>query len=140
MSVIDPAFGVNSFNTAKYYNETATTARNIMFILEGRHGCYPSMPTIGMDIKRELLYQDFDRIDCEGLKVDLVKQCSAFLTNVRDGSFDVQKAVYKGRPLLLFIIPITVDTAPQRLVIGTMLNSKGELTYRVEYAEEEPVI
>ena len=134
--MIDPAFGMNSFNTPKFYNESVTTAKNIITILEGRPGFFPSLPDLGMDIKRSLIYKDIDEIDTEAIKVELVRQCDQFITNVRDGTFDVQKMVYQERPLLIFVIPVTIERASQRLAVGVMLNSKGETIYRIEYVSD----
>ena len=137
--MVDPAFGLNSFNTAKYYNESQTTANNIMFILEGRPGCYPSIPELGMNI-RQLLYRPMDEINTDAIKVELARQCSYFLTNIRNGTFDVQKTVYQGNPLLVFVIPVTVEQVTQQLAIGVTTNTKGELMYSITYIEENDYI
>lgn len=134
--MVDPAFGMNSFNTPKFYNESVTTAKNIVTILEGRPGFFPSMPNLGLDIKRQLIYKDIDEIDTDVIKAELVRQCDAFLENVRDGTFDVQKTLYQDRPLLIFVIPVTVEQAARRLAVGVTLNSKGETIYRIEYVSE----
>ena len=134
--MIDPAFGMNSFNTPKFYNESVTTAKNIITILEGRPGFFPSIPDLGMDIKRALLYKDIDEIDTDVIKAELVRQCDVFITNIRNGTFDVQKVLYQDKPLLIFIIPVTIERAAQRLAVGVMLNSKGETIYRIEYVSD----
>ena len=134
--MVDPAFGMNSFNTPKFYNESATTAKNIITILEGRPGFFPSMPDLGMDIKRSLLYKDIDELDTNVIKAELVRQCDAFITNIRNGTFDVQKVLYQEKPLLVFVIPVTIEQAPQRLAVGVTLNSKGEAIYRIEYVSD----
>lgn len=134
--MIDPGFGMNSFNTPKFYNESVTTAKNIVTILEGRPGFFPSMPDLGMDIKRALLYKDIDEIDTDVIKAELVRQCDVFITNIRNGTFDVQKVLYQDKPLLIFIIPVTIERAAQRLAVGVMLNSKGETIYRIEYVSD----
>ena len=59
--MVDPAFGKNAFNSPKYYNETQTAANNILTILFGRPGFYPSIPDLGMDITT-LLYIAVDFI------------------------------------------------------------------------------
>lgn len=127
---------MNSFNTPKFYNESVTTAKNIITILEGRPGFFPSMPDLGMDIKRALLYKDIDEIDTDVIKAELVRQCDVFITNIRNGTFDVQKVLYQDKPLLIFIIPVTIERAAQRLAVGVMLNSKGETIYRIEYVSD----
>ena len=134
--MIDPGFGMNSFNTPKFYNESVTTAKYIITILGGRPGFFPSMPDLGMDIKRALLYKDIDEIDTDVIKAELVRQCDVFITNIRNGTFDVQKVLYQDKPLLIFIIPVTIERAAQRLAVGVMLNSKGETIYRIEYVSD----
>lgn len=133
--MIDPAFGMNNFNTPKYYNESQTTANNIIMILEGRPGFYPSIPELGMNI-RNLLYKNIDEIIPDALKNELARQCNSFISNISDGSFDVQIDLYKGKPLLVFIIPVTIEKAAQQLAIGVTTNAKGELIYDVEYASD----
>jgi hypothetical protein len=132
---VDPAFGKNSFNKPKFYNESQTIANNIMTILLGRPGFYPSMPELGMDI-RNMLYKPLDEINPDAIKAKLVQQCSQFMTAVRNGTFDVQIIAYKGRPMLIFIIPVTVDQSNKRLAIGITTNQEGKLMYQVEYNPE----
>lgn len=129
--MVDPAFGSSSFNTPRYLSEMMTTATNIITILTARPGFFPSMPELGMNIK-QLLYKHIDEIDTDILKVELVKHCSSFITNVRDGSFDVKKVLYQGKPLLVFVVPITIDTAQQRIAVGLTVNEKGEMMYKFE--------
>ena len=94
------------------------------------------MPDLGMDIKRSLLYKDIDELDTNVIKAELVRQCDAFITNIRNGTFDVQKVLYQEKPLLVFVIPVTIEQAPQRLAVGVTLNSKGEAIYRIEYVSD----
>ena len=129
---VDPAFGKNSFNKPKFYNESQTIANNIMTILLGRPGFYPSMPELGMDI-RNLLYKPLDEINPDAIKAKLVQQCSQFMTAVRNGTFDVQIIAYKNRPMIIFIIPVTVDRTDKRLAIGVTTNQEGHVMYQVEF-------
>ncbi len=133
--MIDPAFGKNAFNSPKYYNESQTVANNILTILFGRPGFYPSIPDLGMDIS-SILYRHVDEIDCNVIKAKLVQQCTRFLTNVRDGSFDVQLAKFQNKPLIIFIIPVTINRSDKRLAIGITTGSDGNTIYQVEYHQE----
>ena len=81
-------------------------------------------------------YKDIDEIDTDVIKAELVRQCDVFITNIRNGTFDVQKVLYQDKPLLIFIIPVTIERAAQRLAVGVMLNSKGETIYRIEYVSD----
>jgi hypothetical protein len=126
--VIDPAFGVNNFNEPKVLSVTETIARNIMLILFGKPGFYPSMPELGMDIG-QYLYEFEDNIDTEGIKSKLVEQCEEFLPEVDTGEFDVKKSHYKGQPLLLIFIPVIIDEKTLSMALGITRNEKGELVY-----------
>ena len=134
--MIDPAFGLNAFRTPKYLNESETTARNIITILEGRPGFFPSIPELGMNIKSTLLYKSLDDIEPDVIKYELTRQCNQFISNIRDGTFDVVKAVHKGKPMLVFIVPVTIEQAPKQIAIGTTMNDKGEVIYKIEYINE----
>ena len=138
--MIDPAFGLNAFHTPKYLNESETTARNIITILEGRPGFFPSMPELGMNIKSELAYKSMDDIDPDVIKYELVRQCKQFISNVRDGTFNVIKAVHKNKPMLVFVVPVIINQAPQQIAIGTTINEKGEIIYKIEYINDSITI
>lgn len=129
--MVDPAFGSDSFNTPKYLNEMMTIATNIITILQARPGFFPSQPELGMNIK-QLLYKDIDDIDTDAIKVELVRHCSTFIKNVRDGSFDVQKVIYQQKPLLVFVVPVEIKRARQRIAIGTTINANGEMVFKIE--------
>ena len=131
-----PAFGVNNFNKPKMYSESETTANNIMSLLYGVPGFYPSIPDLGMNIGR-LLDSFMDDIDTESIKVELATQCNKFIKNIRDGSFDVEKTTLNGNPLLIFVIPVTIKQVPKRVGIGITTDIDGNLTYRVTYTDDE---
>lgn len=134
--MIDPAFGLNAFHTPKYLNPSETTARNIITILEGKPGFFPSMPDLGMNIKTTLLYKSLDDIDVDVIKYELARQCKHFISNIRDGSFDVITTLHNGKPMLVFIVPVTIEQAPKQIAIGTIMNDKGEIAYKIEYINE----
>lgn len=131
----DPGFGVNNFNKPKYYSESQTTANNIMMILYGRPGFYPSIPDLGMDVSR-LLNIPLDDIDCESLKSELTIQCNRFIENVRDGTFDVFKSLLDNKPLIIFAVPVEVKRVPKRIAIGISTDSNGDLIYRTTFADD----
>ena len=65
MASVDPAFGVDSFNRPKVLSETETIVNNILFILFGKPGSYPSIPSLGMDIEQYLyLFEQSVSDDC----------------------------------------------------------------------------
>ena len=54
MANIDPTFGLNNFNQTKVLSETETLVNNILMVLFGKPGFYPSIPALGMNIGQYL--------------------------------------------------------------------------------------
>jgi len=133
---VDPTFGVDNFNRPKVLSETETYVNNIMMLLLGRKGFYPSIPSIGMNIK-DTLYEFFNDINTEEIKNELVRQCSDFLPEVNSGDFDVRKTMYKGKPLLVFSLPVIDDTNRNSVSLGITTNKYGELVYDFVEGKEQ---
>jgi hypothetical protein len=127
-SVVDPTFGINDFNQPKVLSETETVARNILLLLFGKPGFYPSMPDIGMDIG-QYLYGFEDEINTEEIKSELADQCSEFLPEVTTGEFDIIKTTHNDQPLLIIKIPVIIDNKTIAMALGITINTKGELIY-----------
>lgn len=128
MAGVEPSFGLNNFNQAKYKNETETIANSIINLLFGRPGYFPSMPNLGINIQNTL-YMFWDEIDELVIKAQIASQCSAFREYIDDGSLDVVKSSYNGEPLLLVVIPVQIKNQKETLAIGIKQNPNGEITY-----------
>ena len=101
MAIIDPAFGVNDFKTAKITSESETIVNNILTLLFMRPGSYPSIPHLGIHIQ-DYLYQFFDEINCDDITSLIAAQCQEFVPSVNSGSLVVKKTVTEsGKPVLL---------------------------------------
>ena len=48
----EPAFGMNDFHAPKIMKDTDVLVNTILMILFGRPGFYPSLPTLGIFIKK----------------------------------------------------------------------------------------
>lgn len=127
-TVQDPTFGVNNFKQPKVLSVTQTYANNLLTILFGKPGFYPSQPTLGMDIE-QYLYKYIDQINIAELKSKLIQQCSEFLPEIESGEFDIYKTMYNGRPLLLFKLPLIIDDKSLAMALGITVNAKGEMIY-----------
>lgn len=132
---IDPSFDNNGFNEPLYYNESETVARNILFVLFGKPGFYPTMPTLGMNIQR-LLYNFEDEIDVNSIKVKLMSQCSAFYNTIADNSFDISKVVKNNRMVLLIKIPTVVKEKKNVLCIGITTGGDSSIIYNYVYTQD----
>lgn len=125
---IDPTFGVNAFNQAKYRNETETVANSILNLLFGKPGYFPSMPNLGLNIQ-ELIYSFWDEISTTRIKAEISAQCSVFKEYVSNGSLDVIKSSYMDKPLLLVNIPVQIKDAQQVLSVGVTQDPNGNTIY-----------
>ena len=135
MAGVEPCFGTNSFNKAKYKNETETVATSIINLLLGKPGYFPSMPNLGIHIQ-DLIYQFWDEIDENVIKAKIASQCSAFSEYVDTGELDVIKSSYNGEPLLLVTIPVQIKNSKERLSIGITQNANGETIYNYVFEDE----
>lgn len=128
MSKKDPTFGINNFNKPKVLTPMETYVKNILLLLFGKPGFYPSIPTIGMNIK-QYLYQPFDEISVDLLKTELASQCKDFLPELQTGDLDIVKTVYKDKPMIIFVLPIIDDTSKFSVTLGVTTNDLGEFVY-----------
>lgn len=125
---VDPVYGVNHFNQTKVLSESETLINNILMILFGKPGFYPSIPYLGMDIEG-YLYMLEDEVNPVEIKAQLASQCREFLPNIKDGSMDVYTTNYKDHLMLIFELPILIDTVETVLSLGVTVNDKGEMVY-----------
>ena len=127
-TVQDPTFGVNNFQRPKVLSITQTYANNLLTILLGKPGFYPSQPTLGMDIS-QYLYKYIDDINVNEIKSKLINQCNEFMPEIESGEFEIYKTEYSGRPMLLFRLPIVIDNKTLAMALGITINEKGEMIY-----------
>lgn len=125
---IDPTFAINDYNKPKMLSNMETYVNNVLILLFGRPGFYPSIPSIGMNIQ-QYLYKFEDEIDTNEIKNKLSLQCSDFLPEIDSGEFDVYKTIYKDKTLLIFKLPIINDTKDCEVAIGVTTNTRGEIIY-----------
>lgn len=125
---VDPVYGVNHFNQTKVLSESETLINNILMILFGKPGFYPSIPYLGMDIEG-YLYMLEDEVNPVEIKAQLASQCREFLPNIKDGSMDVYTTNYKDHLMLIFELPILIDSVETVLSLGVTVNEKGEMIY-----------
>lgn len=136
MAKVDPTYGVNEFNKTKVLSEIETYVNNILTILFGKPGFYPSIPTLGMDIS-QYLYKFEDEINVDRIKAILANQCSEFLPLVESGDIDIIKTTYMGRSMLIFQLPVIIDKTQIAVALGVTLNAKGQMVYKFQANDEK---
>ena len=134
MAGLEPGFGINSFNRAKYKNESETIANAFLNLLFGKPGYFPSMPNLGLDIQSKL-YSFWDELDTDVLKASIVSQCSAFKEYINNNSLDIIKSSYNNQPLLLIVIPVEVNMSKSNLVIGITMDDSNSIVYNYQFDE-----
>ena len=129
MGEIDPSFGIDDFNRPKMLSKRETYKNNVLTLLFGKPGFFPSIPSIGMDI-RQYLYQFEDEINIPGLKGKLAAQCADFLPEIQSGELDIVKTTYQNRTLLIFQLPVIDDTNEFHLTLGVTTNARDQIIYK----------
>lgn len=125
---IDPTFAINSYNKPKNLSPMETTVANILTLLFGVPGFYPSIPSLGMNIK-QYLYQFEEDLDADEIEQKLGEQCEDFIDEINSNEIEVQVANYKGNPYLLFTLPVITDNKTYSIVLGVTTNEHGEIIY-----------
>lgn len=139
MAAVDPTFGINDFNKPKVLTEAETYVRNLLMILFGKPGFYPSIPELGMDIK-QYLYQFSDEIDTADLKSKLAYQCDDFLPLLNDGDMEIYSTTVNNETLLIFVLPLLIDDKSIALSLGVTVNAKGEMVYNFMIGDDNQYI
>lgn len=129
MAAQDPVYGTNIYNLPKVLSETDSYVRNVLVLLFGRPGFYPSIPELGMDIY-QYLYKFEDEINPEAIKSELVRQCEAFLPEVDSGDLDVWLEYQHNKPVLVFSLPVVINDRHISVVLGVTTDDKGSLIYK----------
>lgn len=123
-----PTFSINDFGNPRVLSTMESFVTDIMMILFGKPGFYPSIPSLGMNIQ-QYMYKFDDEISTEDLKVKLAKQCDDFSDEIDTGNLDIVTTKYKGNLMLIFILPVINDSKQVQLSLGVTTNTRGELVY-----------
>lgn len=124
----DPTMGVDNFNETKILSPSETVVRNILLILLGKPGFYPSQPTLGMDIE-QYLYHFADEINTEEIKIMLIDQCHDLIDLVDEDQLSVTSTTLNGRTALIFNLPVIIDDKTLKMALGVSTNNRGEFIY-----------
>lgn len=126
---VDPMFGLNSFNKPNVLSEIDTEVHNILALLFGKPGFYPSIPKLGMNIE-QYLYKFEDEIDPQMILAELASQCRDFLPEIQSGDIDVRWVTSNGNRYLLFILPVILSERSTTITLGiTKDDNTGEIRF-----------
>lgn len=133
---INPTFAINDYNQPKYMSDMESKVTDILMILLGKPGFYPSIPSLGMDIQ-QYLYMFEDEISTEAIKAELVRQCNEFEDDIDTGDLDVVATTWKDHLMLIFVLPIINDVKKTAVALGITTNTNGELVYKFTETTEQ---
>jgi len=125
---VDPKIGFNNFNKPKILTPTETAVTNFLTLLLGKPGFYPSLPLIGMDIKR-YLYSFSEEISATQIKTEVLSQCNDFMSEIDADNFDVVTSEYQGNLMLVFKLPVINDINALSAIIGITTDNNGNIIY-----------
>lgn len=108
-------FGLDNFMKPKVLDSYQSLAQVILNVLVMKKGNMPSLPHLGIDI-RKYLYKFSDEIDVGALKNEIYSQVSEVLPQLISGEIKISVVTYEGQDLLLVAIPIN-DTSPDDAII-----------------------
>lgn len=118
-------FGVDDFGNQKILSPRESVAQLLFNVLFMRPGQMPSMPHIGINIKKYLYKMD-DELDVSQLKSELAKQCSEVMPYLDTNNMALTIQEYKGQPMLLIIIPITIENDTSTLIAGLQVSTADD--------------
>ena len=126
----EPTFGIDEFRKPNVLKGWEAMVQTLLIILFGKPGFYPSIPDLGMDI-HQYRYMDFDELNTEMIKTELLYQYPLLEDELEDGSVDVRKAIRNDNPVLLFVINVTNETKQSKVLVGVELG-ENELIYHYD--------
>jgi hypothetical protein len=123
----DPTMGVNNFGEVKILSKTDTVCRNLLLVLFGKPGFYPSQPELGIDIAK--YFYAFDDIDLSQIKADLEVQCSKLVPEIDSLDFQLHMTEYNGQGMLIIRFPVIRTDDRLYMALGITTNRRGEFMY-----------
>lgn len=130
VNLTEPVFGQDDFKRPKILRDGEALVMVFLIILFGEPGFFPSIPELGMGI-RKYRYVVFEQFDTVEITSQLAYQCRLLQQPIASGEIYVQKDIIAGRPALLFVIPCTVSGRRTEILLGVKFN-KNNIGYHYD--------
>lgn len=132
-------FGLDDFGSQKILSPKESVAQLLFNLLFMRPGQMPSMPNIGINIKK-YLYQFEEDLDVNSLRAEISQQCSEIMPYLNTSNMALTVQEYQGHPLLLLVLPITIDDESSTLIAGFQnVNTKTD-TVKFSYTFDKSLL
>lgn len=131
----EPLFGLDNFGKPKTLSTAETIAQMVLNILLLKPGQLPSLPHIGIDIKK-YLYKFEEDIDPDHLKSQLIYQCNNLHGYIDLNGVEVVVLPVGHESILFISIPLTVAVEQDKeILIGFRYKKTGkEVTFNYTIA------
>lgn len=131
----EPLFGLDNFGKPKTLTVAETVAQMVLNILLLKPGQLPSLPHIGIDIKK-YLYKFEEDIDPEHLKSQLIYQCNSLNGYIDLNNIDIILLPVKNESILFISIPLIISKEEDKdILIAFKYKKTGkEVTFNYKIA------
>lgn len=135
--MLEVGYGVDEFNRPKVLSKKDSICQIVMNVLLSKPGGYPSIPSIGVNIRQFIEYVSPEEVDITMLQGMIQSQLNTVLSLDIVGEVLVVQTSMDNQPMTLIVIPITVDEEDEnatnmRVVAGFSINSSKELLNTIE--------
>lgn len=125
-------FGNDNFGKQKELSDAETVAQMLLNLFLMRKGQLPSMPQLGIDIRR-YLYKTEDEINVEELKNQIINQCSALIPYINIQQLQIVLVPYNNENVLYILVPLTVAVEDGGTVMYGFKKSKDSSLVNFNY-------
>lgn len=131
-------FGLNNFGKQNILSQSESMAQLIINLLLMKPGQMPSMPHMGINIKK-WLYEFEDDLNTLILQREIEEQCSIMVPYINTENMVVTFMKRLPEPVLLIIIPFDIMEDGKDLVIGfkKSTNNLGKVTFNYEFQDRD---
>lgn len=123
------AFGVDDFNKPKLLTPQESLAQILYNIFVMEEGTYPSLPHIGIGIRR-YLYKYREDINITELKQKIFVNCTDLLPFVEFDDIDIIVTNYQNQGIMMIMIPLKITDETMLLAFST--DDKNEILFRFQ--------
>ena len=127
-------FALNSFKKVDVKSDRETIAQILQNILFLRPGQIPSMPFIGVDIGN-YLNPMIDNGEMNDLSERIALQCTELLPYLDFSGISVNSINYQGVQHILIIIPITINSTKETIMLGVHKDTNGRVIFKYEFED-----
>lgn len=131
-------FGLDNFGRQKILSQSESVAQLIVNLLLMKPGQMPSMPHIGINIKK-YLYEFEDNINTGALQKEIEEQCSTLIPYIDTENmslFVIKESV--PDPILMIIIPFDIlDDGKDLVMAFKKSKSLGMVSFNYEFQSRD---